>query len=100
MGAAKTALLPTATDSGLRSVHSIGFKSTFVLLEISLPGSPGIPAARGGTQAEPKDASKINEFPVVEPTASEVERVGPEPPESPGFFQMYDATGPDVGESP
>jgi hypothetical protein len=55
---------------------------------MSLPGSPGMPAASGGTQDDPKDASKIKEFPVVDPTASEVERVGPDPPESPGFFQM------------
>jgi hypothetical protein len=56
-----------------------------------MPGSPGIPAV--------KVASKMNEFPVIERTAFDVERVGPDPPESSGFFQIYPDTGPEVGES-
>ena len=100
MGAANTGFAPIDTLAGLRFVQSIGFAVTFVLLEISLPGSPGIPAGCEGTHAEPKEASKINEFPVVLPTASVFVRVGPEPPGSSGFFQMYCATGPAVGESP
>jgi hypothetical protein len=94
IGAAKTALLPDATLSGVRTVHSIG------TVGLPTPASPGIPAGSGGVAALPNEQSKINEFPDVLPSASEVERVGPEPPGSSGFFQIYAETGPDVGESP
>ena len=57
-----------------------------------MPGSAGMPAVNV--------ASNMNELPVVDPMASDVERVGPEPPGSSGFFQMYAPTGPLVGESP
>ena len=73
-GAANTGVDPTATLSGLRSVQSIGRVGD------PIPGNAGIPAVNV--------ASKMNEFPVVFPTASETERVGPEPPGSSGFFQM------------
>jgi hypothetical protein len=42
----------------------------------------------------------MNEFPVEVPAASEIERVGPEPPGSSGFLQIYAEVGPTVGESP
>ena len=85
-GAANTATLPDATLSGVKVNHCIGSFS------LPVPGSAGMPAVNV--------ASNMNELFVVLPLAFDVERVGPEPPGSSGFFQMYDATGPEFGESP
>jgi hypothetical protein len=86
IGAAKTGLDPTFTLSEFKVAHSIGAEGE------PIPGDPGIP--------EENVASNIKEFPVVLPIASELERVGPEPPGSSGFFQIYPEVGPLVGESP
>ena len=89
IGAAKTGFVPIAVLCGLSMVHSIGRSA------VPTPGSSGIP--------DTNVASKINEFPVVEPIASEMDLVGPEPPLSSGFFQIYEpsgAFGPRLGESP
>ena len=67
---------------------------------VPAPGNPGIPGGSAGEADVPNEQSNINELPVVEPTASEVVRAEPDPPESPEFFQIYADTGPDVGESP
>ena len=42
----------------------------------------------------------MKEFPEVLPFGAVFERTGPEPDGSPEFFQMYDPTGPELGESP
>ena len=93
IGEGNTGASPTTALSGEIENHSIG------TLGEPIPGRPGIPAGCGGTALEPKDASKMNEFPVVLPAAFDVER-GMPPPVSPGFFQMYEPVGPEMGESP
>jgi hypothetical protein len=93
IGAEKRGFDPMSTDSGLKSVHSIGTAGD------PMPGSPGIPAGRIGIADDPNEQSNINEFPLVVFTAFDVERAGPEPPGSSGFFHMYAEVGPDVGES-
>ena len=85
MGEANTGMLPTTALSALSEDHCIAISS------VPTPGSPGMP--------EVNVASKMKEFPPVFPMAFEMDRAVP-PPVSPGFFQMYLDTGPDVGESP
>jgi len=86
IGAANTGILPVLTEFEFSWNHCIE------MFPLPIPGSPGIPAANV--------ASKIKEFPVEVPAASEIERVGPDPPGSSGFLQIYADVGTTVGESP
>ena len=100
IGEANTGRLPDTTLSGVSCAHSIATVTSLIPVIMSVPGKPGIPVSCGGTAAAPKDASKINEFPVVFPTAVEIDRGTPLPPGSSGFLQIYSDTPPVVGESP
>jgi len=73
-GAGKTGTAPVATLSEFNVYQSIAAAS------VPVPGRAGIPAV--------KVASKMNEFPVVVPFAFDMDRVGPDPDGSSGFFQI------------
>ena len=74
----KTGMDAVTSPSALSWLHCIGLLLSFVLLDMSMPGSEGTPAVIV--------ASKMNEFPVVVPAAVEAVRSVPDPV-SLGFLQ-------------